>query len=777
MISVTIADPGEQVMRDGPPPRAAEQPARVLPANAPPAHDAPPGPSTVRLAAARGEAELAQLVLRAETPVDGVRVEVTDLVRVESPERIAAAEIELLRQHYVHVAEPTTPAFSLGWYPDALPPLAGPLALEPGRNQSVWLKLRIAERQRPGTYRGEVVVTGPDGETVRVPVELVVWDLVLPAGGSSRSAFAIWYDQVAAHYGVEEGSPQALELARRFYAFQLDQRLPPDDLPLPPGLGADAWLEAAEPFLADPRAICFRIPFDAREVERTRAIVAGLRARGHLERGYFYLDEIDEPTAGGHEPTEGGHDRVRELCDLLEEIAPGTPHLVTAEPVPDLAGAVRTWCPLLDRADTPYARERRAAGDVFWWYGCIFPTHPYPSYHLDDDLAGARLLPWMMRRDGIAGNLYWATTIFRRWDGSQFVARDPWTDPVPWPGADGRGGGANGDGQLIYPGPGGQPVSTLRLEAIREGLEDHEHLVLLEQALAAAAERLGVAGFDPADVLAGYYDALFASVSDFTHDPVRIAAVRVAVAEHTMRLRDPAAPLVVARRLDAARCRVEVHAAAGASVTVEGRELVLASAAGGGDSAGAGAEDASVRGTLELPVPPDGVVRVVAERDGRRVEHPCFVPAWRDREPRVAVAPLPTAAPWTAANGTLRLDGETARFDSEPSGEDRPRLRCALDPARAGLADDTAVEVDVANEGERSIALYVRFEDRDGRAHDAARAMVLAGAHETVRVPLRLALLDPAAIVAFEVGVMPQQPAARLSLSRPRIARPEPADG
>lgn len=756
MLSVTIADPGEKVMRDGPPP--------------------PDGAAVLRLAAARGEAELAQLVLRAETPVDGVSVHVTDLVCDDGAARIAAAEVELLRQHYIRVEQPTTPAFEPGWHPDALPPLDGPLALEPGRNQSVWLKLRIPEGQRPGTYRGEVVVTAPGAQETRVAVELVVWDLVLPAGGSSRSAFAIWYDQVAAHYGVEEGSEAALELARRFYAFQLDQRLPADDLPLPPGLSADAWLEAAEPYLADPRAICFRIPFDARDVERTRAIVAGLRARGHLERGYFYLDEIDEPTAGGHAPTEGGHHRVRELCDLLEEIAPGTPHLVTAEPVPDLAGAVRTWCPLLDRIDTPYARERRAAGDAFWWYGCIFPTRPHPSYHLDDDLAGARLLPWMMRRDGVDGNLYWATTIFGRWDGERFVARDPWTDPVPWPGADGRGGGANGDGQLIYPGPDGRPVSTLRLEAIREGLEDHEHLVLLETALAAAAERLGVPAFDPADVLAGYHDALFASVSDFTRDPARIAAVRTAVAEHTLRLRDPAAPLVLARRIDAERCSVEVHAPAGTAVTVDGDDLIAGSGAAAGPAPSAGDGERSAHATVELPVPPDGVVRVVAEQGGRRVEHPCFVPAWRDPAPRWAVAELTRedAAPWTAVNGELRRDGEVARFDSEPSGEDRPRLVCALDPVRDALAADGAIEVEVANDGERSIALYARFEDRDGRAHDAARAMVLAGARETVRVPLRLALLDPAAIVAFEIGVMPQQPAARLSLSRPRLARPEP---
>ena len=748
-IAVAVAESTEKVMRDGP--------AR-----------APGGELT--LAAARNEHETGQLVLRAAEPLADVRVRIGDLVHDDGDARIAAASVELLAQHYVHVEQPTTPAFAPGWYPDALPAHDAPLALVPDRNQSLWVKLHVPEEAPPGVYRGRVVVTAAERELAHVAVTLRVWDLVLPAAGSSRSAFAIWYDQVAAHYGAAPGSDAALELAERFYEFQLRHRLPPDDLPIRAGLTAGAWLEAAAPYLADPRVSCFRIPFDARDVARTRAIVAALRARGQLGGGYFYLDEIDEPTAGGHAPTEGGHPRVRELCQLMERIAPGVPHVVTAEPVPDLAGAVRTWCPLLDRVDSPYARERRAAGDAFWWYGCIFPTHPYPSYHVDDDLAGARLLPWMMRRDGIDGNLYWATTIFGRWDGERFVDRDPWTDPVAWPGADGRGGGANGDGQLIYPGADG-PVSTIRLEAIREGLEDHEHLVLLEDALRACAARLGVDGFDPAVVIGACCDALFASVSEFTRDAALIAAVRAAVAEHTVRLADPAAALIVANRVSAERCRLDVWAPPGTTVAVDGRRLDGAEAGGAGGAGGG----RHVHVAVELDAEDGCTPLVVTEHAGRRAEQRSFVPAWRGEEPPRSASPLPLdAASWTAANGRLAVDGDALAFESEPAGEgeDRPRLRTGLDPERDGLDATAAIELDVEHRGERSIALFVRFEDRDGRAHDALRAMVVAGSRETVRVPLRLALLDPAAIVALEVGVMAQQPAAQLSLTRPRVSCP-----
>ena len=484
--------------------------------------DLPTGVDAVELTAARNQAEVAQVVLRTSVPMVGPTVEATDLV---GPPGSAPLSVELLLQHYVEVVQPTTPAASPGWYPDALPPLTGPVELEPGVNQSVWLKIRVPEAQAAGAYAGHLDVGGH-----RVPVSLRVRDLTLPVAGHCPTAFAIWYDQVADHYGVAHGSDQHWEIAERFYWFQLEHRLPPDDLPFPSDLPAEEWLARAERLLTDPRVIAYRIPARSGDLDRTRAIVSGLRERGWLERGYFYLDEIDEPTAGGIEEPAGGDAGVRRLCARLHEIAPDVRHLVTAEPVPELEGAVRTWVPLFDRYDPEDAARRAAHGERFWWYGCIYPAHPHPTYHLDDDSVAARIVPWMMYRWGIEGNLYWATTIYSRWDGHGFVPRDPWTDPVAWP-------VANGDGFLIYPGGDGQPVSSVRLEAIRAGQDDYEYLWLLERSLRDAAARLGVADVDPAAVVASYTARLFRSTSDFDRDPRHLASVRDEVADHIERLR------------------------------------------------------------------------------------------------------------------------------------------------------------------------------------------------------------------------------------------------
>jgi hypothetical protein len=83
------------------------------------------------------------------------------------------------------------------------------------------------------------------------------------------------------------------------------------------------------------------------------------------------------------------------------------------------------------------------------------------------------------------GILYWAANFWNQ-------TPDPWLDPVTYiSGFDCSGGWVlNGEGSLIYPGDRtkrytGQPdvtgpVSSIRLELLREGIEDYEYIWMLE---------------------------------------------------------------------------------------------------------------------------------------------------------------------------------------------------------------------------------------------------------------------------------------------------------
>ena len=73
---------------------------------------------------------------------------------------------------------------------------------------------------------------------------------------------------------------------------------------------------------------------------------------------------------------------------------------------------------------------------------------------------------------------------------------------------------ANGDGCFIYSGPDG-PISTIRFENIRDGLEDSELLFLLEK-------KLGGKDDDAMDFCGRIID----SPSEYTRDSAKFAEVR-----------------------------------------------------------------------------------------------------------------------------------------------------------------------------------------------------------------------------------------------------------
>lgn len=136
----------------------------------------------------------------------------------------------------------------------------------------------------------------------------------------------------------------------------------------------------------------------------------------------------------------------------------------------------------------------------------MMPTNPYPTYHIDDNLAGARIINWMMMDYGIEGNLYWSVNIYAAYDKAlrSYVYRDQWNNPQAYP-------EINGDGYLVYPGTKygyAGPIPTIRLEAIRDGLEDYESLYLLKNLSEDLAAKFGI-NYDFNSSISNLYDLLF----------------------------------------------------------------------------------------------------------------------------------------------------------------------------------------------------------------------------------------------------------------------------
>jgi hypothetical protein len=115
----------------------------------------------------------------------------------------------------------------------------------------------------------------------------------------------------------------------------------------------------------------------------------------------------------------------------------------------------------------------------------------------------------------------------------------------------------NGDGVLVYPGRDRKPWPSIRLETIRDGIEDYQYLALLSRLVASARrmqghQRLSQEMLKRAEELTGVPTTLSTSMTQYTKMPSVLMERRDQVADMIeeligRRVRDPASGRVPAR--------------------------------------------------------------------------------------------------------------------------------------------------------------------------------------------------------------------------------------
>jgi len=184
----------------------------------------------------------------------------------------------------------------------------------------------------------------------------------------------------------------------------------------------------------------------------------------HLEsKGWadIYMQHIAD------EPTDQNAASYIKITEFVKKQMPGT-KIIDAVMSRKLANTVDIWVPILDHFhhDYDFYRERKAAGDEVWYYTCTGPQGNYANRFLEQPLVQMRILHWLNYRYGATGYLHWG---FNSWDLS--TTGDLANDNEDWPG---------GDCWTVYPAY-GKVKSSIRLEAMLDGIRDYELLKLLEQ--------------------------------------------------------------------------------------------------------------------------------------------------------------------------------------------------------------------------------------------------------------------------------------------------------
>jgi len=471
--------------------------------------DAYAGPLGRPLALAGGRNEVAdgQIALfAAGRPWRNVRVSFSNLTGPGGA-MIAGRGLRWRRIASVRTQTPNYQTRYVGLWPDPLLPAAS-FDVDARGRAFVWIDLHIPPNAKAGHYTGTLTLSSSGEAAQKVPVSLRVWGWTMPRQSHIRTAFGTGFQ---GSHPLDDAAVKDDLLAHRLTPIECVG----SPRPVPPSQpGQPQTWDWAEFDRSMTRRLVqgmtgFAVGFPSQSPEIAHVYQEHLSRKGWLKYAYVYA--ADEPTS----------DQLPALNQKLAEYkraAPNIPLLVTARGYPQALTYVDIWCACIIPERSDYfqpadSRREQQRGRASWWYPA-YPSHaPGINLWTDYPLLDERIWPWLTWKHDVDGMLYWSTTNWRD-------VRDPLADARTFL-------DANGDGELIYPDAQGRPIDSLRLEALRDGMQDYEVLCLLE----AGAHALAVLGKAPALVkqaesLCAIDSALVTDFRRFNPDPHALLATR-----------------------------------------------------------------------------------------------------------------------------------------------------------------------------------------------------------------------------------------------------------
>jgi len=400
-----------------------------------------------------------------------------------------------------------------GWWPDPIRPTASG-SLTANRTQAIWLSFQTAADTPAGRYEGRIRLMANGKLLKSAPIAVTVWDFALP---QSPSCAAIYDLRLNKHW-LSDGTSAAAQ-RERLMRFMAAKKVCPDEVIADPSFTRDGkgritadfneYDKAAQLYFDElkfhtsytpnifylfgwehpPKNFLGEKPFEGeypyKDVDRTKLRQAykdayqtclrlyweHVKAKGWADKLTLYIS--DEPFLTKKHII----DQMKACCDMIHEVDPSIRiYSSTWRHCPDWNGYLNVWgAGHYGCFPVSEMQARRAAGDHIWFTtdGQMCTDTPF--------CAVERLLPHYCFKYGADAYEFW---------GVSWLTYDPWQ--FGWhsyihqsstPGESYYVRYPNGDGFLLYPGtPIGVkgPVTTIRLEAARDGVEDYEYLQLLK---------------------------------------------------------------------------------------------------------------------------------------------------------------------------------------------------------------------------------------------------------------------------------------------------------
>ncbi len=487
--------------------------------------DATPAKPIVAVAeVARGEHASLQVVVRSDVEMKDLRARLSPLTLEggdakfvgRAPRFVGYVPVDRPMQLPPNNGLPRPPAD----YPDPLLECES-IDVAARQAQPVWLTVKVPVDARPGTYRGTLSLTceiGGEAVSARQAVAVKVYPATVKR---TRLWVTNWFAMTSVGMDIhpKRGTPEYDALMRRFARNMAEHRQNVIKIPVLPlttfTVGDDGELEMDfsqfdhwvkifteegvigriegahfagrrggfyGPFVMSYRYVAGdevksgRADPTSPKVDRfygrfLPALVKHLKENGWLDG---YMQHL------GDEPIPLNGKSYRQMAEVVRKHAPEL-KTIDACLMTGLVGALDIWVPQLNVWHVAYDhfRERQRAGDEVWFYTCVFPQAPYANRFIEQRLLTTRLLHWINFRYGATGYLHWGYN--KGWGSNPFknpTRKHTYPDYLP-----------AGDICIVYPGKDG-PIDSIRHEAMRDGIVDHELLSQLAERDAAAADRL-----------------------------------------------------------------------------------------------------------------------------------------------------------------------------------------------------------------------------------------------------------------------------------------------
>lgn len=489
---------------------------------------------TIEIASARNEQESLQLAIRSGCDVAGIQVRVEPPV---GPQGFALSDLRIEVVGYVPIDGPSSyyqtqvPAWHRripsragrgdGWagmWPDPLLP-TDTCVLRAGVTQPIWVTVSVPPNAPAGGYEGRVRLEAAGDVVATVPFRVHVWDFALPDETRLAAIYDVRFGSGGNLWGksLDAAYPEIIRFlaARRlcpdtirpgpafrrvdgkvtadFTAFDQAATVYFDELKFPFAytpwdLYLFGWGHPPKTVLGE-RPYAGEPPFESADRSRLRPeykqvyqemlrlFWQHLKEKGWHRRIVLYIS--DEP----FDQHEHIRQQMQALCDMIHEVDPEIPiYCSTWHHVPDWDGYLNVWGIGHYGVVSPEKMTQlRADGARIWFTtdGQMCTDTPY--------CAVERLLPHYCFQYGAEAYEFWGVSWHTydpfRFGWHAFIHQSSEPGEATWVRY------PNGDGYLLYPGqPLGHdgPISSIRLEQAREGVEDYEYLRLLQARMAAA---------------------------------------------------------------------------------------------------------------------------------------------------------------------------------------------------------------------------------------------------------------------------------------------------